>query len=186
MIKTFARTTILARRERVFDIATANETLPRVFTGYGPVPAILEARIESGRPPAEGEFRLLSNSDGSAIREEIVELVRPRTHRYRLLSGLAPPFSWLIRSASGRWSFEEMSTGTRVTWRFVFEPRSALARPLVHFVATWFFQPAQVRCLEALKRLCEADAQDAAEGAKRRPVRRRGGGRRARREGGRR
>ncbi|MGH0035737.1 MAG: SRPBCC family protein [Myxococcota bacterium] len=157
MIKTFARTTILARRERVFDIATANETLPRVFEGYGPVPAIREATIESGRPPGPGEVRLVSNSDGSTIREEIDEWVRPRSHRYRLVSGFDPPFSWLIRSASGRWAFEEISTGTRVTWRFVFEPASAIAAPLVSFIAAWLFQPAQVRCLSALKELCEAD-----------------------------
>lgn len=164
MIKTFARTTIVARRERVFDIATDNETLPRVFTGYGPVPAILEARVESGRPLATGEVRLVSNSDGSTVREEIVELVRPTTQRYRLAGGLAPPISWLIRSASGRWAFEEMSSGTRVTWRFVFEPRSAVAAPLVRLMARAFFQPAQERCLEALRRLCEED-RDAAAGA---------------------
>jgi hypothetical protein len=159
VIKTFARTTILARRERVFDIATANETLPRIFSGYGPVPAIVDARIESGRPPAAGEIRLMSISDGSTLREEIVELVRPTRHRYRLVEGFAPPLSWLVRSATARWSFEEISSGTRVTWRFVFEPVSALAGPLVNLAASLFFQPAQVRCLKALKQLCEADEQ---------------------------
>jgi uncharacterized protein YndB with AHSA1/START domain len=125
----------------VFDLATSCEGFPRFLLRLGPIPAVVRAELVGASEPMAGGRRLIELGDGSRIEEEIVAFERPARHRYRWLSPPAPPFSWLVRSAEGDWTFTPVAAGTRVAWSYRFEARSAiaevLARPVVLLFGRW-------------------------------------------------
>lgn len=149
---------IRALPEKVFDFATAVSTLPKVFKGYGIIPAILNAEIVGGGEIREGAIRQVTNADGSVIDEEIIQLTRPTKQTYKLIRGFKPPFSFLVRSGGGDWTLTPSNNLTIVTWKFYFELTSVLAYPLMTFVMSTYFQKAQQRCLTEIKNYVENSA----------------------------
>jgi hypothetical protein len=155
-IKTIAQIVIHAKVEAVFDASIDCQNLPRFFTGHRPIPAIVSARTVDGLPLHPGSVRIVENSDGSLIEEIIVALDRPTQQSYQLVRGFKPPFSWLVRAASGEWIYESLESqsgllSTRVTWRFCFEISNVLAYFVFRFAVQRSFQTAQVICLNNLK-----------------------------------
>ncbi|MBI3070611.1 MAG: SRPBCC family protein [Deltaproteobacteria bacterium] len=137
--------------ETVFDYAVTSENIPRIFVGYGPIPAVVSATVRGDGILREGATRTIENSDGSVIDEAITALVRPTRQAYRLPGGFKKPFSFIVRSAEGNWVFSQTSTGTRVDWSFRFELTSPIARPFGWLLMRLFFQKAMERCLARLK-----------------------------------
>lgn len=154
-IQTNAQVFINADIERVFDASIDCQNLPKFFTGYNEIPAILSAKTLDELPLQEGSTRIVNNSDGSSIEEVIVTLKRPDVQEYELVKGLKPPFSWLVRLASGKWSYETIDAGTKVTWEFNFEVPNIFAYLIFRLVVKRPFQQAQKICLENLKRYLE-------------------------------
>jgi Polyketide cyclase / dehydrase and lipid transport len=154
-IQTNAQVIVNAGIEAVFDASTVCQNLPRFFTGYKGIPAIVSAKTVDGLPLHEGSIRIVDNSDGSSIEEVIVSLKRPDTQKYELVKGFKPPFSWLVRIASGKWSYETLEAGTRVTWSFYFEIPNILAYLIFCLVVQRPFQQAQEICLRNLKKYVE-------------------------------
>ena len=147
--------TIDAPPEVVFDLGTPAEMLPRLFRGYGPIPGIAKAEIVGGGELKAGAIRRITNTDGSVIDEEIIELRRPEKHVYRLIRGFKFPFSLLVRGADSDWTFSAAGAGTRVAWRFSFVPTTPLVSPVVGLIARRFFRRAQAECLTNLKQHAE-------------------------------
>lgn len=148
--------TIYAPARTVFSVATDLENLPKVFRGFGPIPGIQRAWMQDGGAMREGGIRMVENSDGSIIDEEIITLIRPLRMQYRLRSGFAFPFSLLVSGAVSDWAFTQRSNGdTRITWRVTFETRSRLAYPFVWLILRLFFVRAQADCLKRIKALVE-------------------------------
>jgi uncharacterized protein YndB with AHSA1/START domain len=116
-----------APTEKVFDFAVAAENLPRILTGFGPIPGIASIEMLDGAALATGARRRVRLSDGSEIFEEVTALDRPRRHSYRWLNAPAPPFSLLVRRAEADWMFTAAAQGTRVDWTYRFELTSPLA-----------------------------------------------------------
>lgn len=131
--------------EVVFDYATAPANLPRMMRAYGPIPAIERAEMLSE------DLRRVHMSDGSAIEEKLLALVRPRQHLYRWASGLRPPLSLLVRWGEAEWTFRPDGAGTEVTWVYRFELRSLLAYP-VALVVVRLFNTWMSRGLSELRR----------------------------------
>lgn len=155
-IKTSAQIVIHANVEAVFDASIDCQNLPRFFTGYRQIPAIVSARTVDGLPLHPGSMRVVENSDGSLIEEIIVALDRPTRQSYQLVKGFKPPFSWLVRAASGEWIYEPLESQsepffTRVTWQFCFEISNVLAYFVFRWAVQRSFQTAQVICLNNLK-----------------------------------
>lgn len=156
MIQTKAKIVVEAEPETVFRLSTDNENLPRFFTGYKQIPAIVHARTADGLPPKQGGNRVVRNSDGSEIEEIIVRLESPTVQEYKLISGFKPPFSRLVKSASGRWDYVETATGgTEITWTFSFETRGLIAETIFRLAVKAAFQKAQEICLFNLKKHAE-------------------------------
>jgi uncharacterized protein YndB with AHSA1/START domain len=136
----------------VFDLATACGGFPRFLLRMGPIPAVVRAELIGASEPKAGGRRWIELGDGSRIEEEILAFERPSRHRYRWLNPPAPPFSWLVRTAEGDWTFTPVAAGTRVAWTYRFEARSAIAgafaRPVVLLFARWMR-----RGLENLRRV---------------------------------
>lgn len=146
---------IAAPIERVFDVATSLATPPKVFKGFGPIPAILKAEMIDGGEMREGAIRRVTNADGSVIDEEILTLIKPQIQAYKLIRGFIPPVSYLIVSGDSEWKFTPTTTGTQITWNFCFQLTSPLVYPPMLLIMKVFFKTALKRCLGELKLLLE-------------------------------
>lgn len=134
---------------QAYALATDAASFSRYFKGCGPVPAVKKVEWESAAQGV-GARRRVHNSDGSVIIEEVLELSAPTRHRYRLVSGFKPPFSWMVKWAEGDWHFTPEGAGARIDWNYYFELRSAAMLPLVLPIAKIFFRQAMQNCLEAM------------------------------------
>lgn len=137
-ISTSSSIVISRPREQVFAFACANDTYERNLRPRGPIAGIKKAEMFEGQPLAEGSWRRIFMTDGSVIEELVLDYAPPELHRYRWTSGIKPPFSWLVRSGTGRWDFTEVDGGTRIDWGYVFELRSPLAYPMLLLIVPLF------------------------------------------------
>lgn len=149
-IKTHASVSMPAPMEQAFALATDVVNFSRYFKGSGPIPAVTAVEWEPG-PRGAGGRRQVHNSDGSVLLEACDELTPPSRHRYRLLSGFKPPFSWMVDWAEGDWHFAAQDGATRVDWDYRFILRSALAAPVVLPIVKIFFRRAMQDCLHAMR-----------------------------------
>ena len=127
-----------AAPERVFDFATALENFPRVLRRYGPIPGIDSIHMLDGAAPAAGARRVVRMTDRSEIVEQVLDLDRPRRHRYRWLNPPAPPFSWMVERGEGDWLFSACARGTRIEWTYTFDLTSPLAAPFARPILAIF------------------------------------------------
>lgn len=154
-IQTNVQISIDAPIEQVFDCSIDCQNLPKFFIGYRAIPAILSATTADGLPLHQGSTRIVQNSDGSEIEEAIVALQRPTLQAYKLLRGFKPPFSWLVHSAWGQWSYQAIASKTQINWQFEFEMQHLLAYVVFWAMVKHPFQTAQSICLANLKRTIE-------------------------------
>ncbi len=136
--------------EEVYDFAVAEGTFPRIVRALGPIPGIAHVEMEGGRPLEPGARRRVRMSDGSEVREEILEVERPRRHRYRWMEPPKAPFNLLVKSGEGDWRFAPAGAGTRVEWVYTFELTTPLVYPLAAAVLALFRRWMQ-RGLERLR-----------------------------------
>ncbi len=138
--------------EAVFDYAIDPANFPKVFRGFGPVPAMNKMTLLDGATAlAVGVEREVQGADGSLLRERITCLERPRHYDYAVLGGLARPLSFLVRGAAVTWEFLPSAAGTRIVWRYAWTLTTPLAYPLA-FGVTQFLQIAMRQCLERIDR----------------------------------
>lgn len=154
-IQTNAQIIVNAELESVFNASIDCQNLPRFFTGYKAIPAILSAKTVDGLPLHDGSIRIVDNSDGSSIEEVIVSLNRPNSQEYKLVRGFKPPFAWLVRTASGKWEYKTLDSQTRVIWNFYFEIPNIFAYLVFRLLVKQPFQKAQEICLKNLKQYVE-------------------------------
>jgi hypothetical protein len=146
-IRLLARHTVPAPCAAVFALTLDPARFPAIFRGCGPIPAV--RRITAHAPPAVGSTRELENGDGSRVTERITALDAPRRHAYTL-TGLAPPFSWLVRAGHADWTFTGVAGGTDVQWRYDWDLAHGLAWPVAWPLLQGFMRTAMQRCLRAM------------------------------------
>ncbi len=152
-----ARTTIAVPRAAAFARVVPID-LPSVFRGFGPLPAIVAVTDQTGSWDAVGQTRTIRLSDGSEAQEALTDYDRPRYFAYRV-SDLTGPVRFLTTAARGEWWFEDVPGGaTAIRWRYAFEPRSPLARPVLWAVARPLWQGYMYAVLRAIKEQVEAAA----------------------------
>jgi predicted membrane protein len=105
--------------------------LAKIFRGFGPLPAVVGTRGQTGAWDHVGATRIVELADGSEAREELVAYEAPRHFAYRL-SGFTGPLRLLVSYADGAWWFSDAGGGTtHVRWTYVFQPyagRASLVR----------------------------------------------------------
>lgn len=149
-IQTSASVVVPASRDGVFDYAV--DHIPELFRGAGPIPAIESVELLEGKPLEVGTIRRVHNADNSVVEEEIVAHQRPSEHAFRVIRGLKPPVSFLLKWIEGNWSFEpDGAEATRVTWDFRFELTSPLAWPPASLIAKVFFRKSMRGALDRLR-----------------------------------
>lgn len=118
-----------ASAEESFD-AIVQIALPRMFIGYGPLPAVSATREQSGDWNHVGVTRVVDLADGSSARAQITHHERPRYFAYTV-SGFTSSLRALVHGARSEWWFSSAIDGrTEIRWRYTFEPRR-LTRPIV-------------------------------------------------------
>ncbi len=151
-----ASITINAPREEVFAFTNDLSRFPQTFLGYGPIPGMDRVVNLNGDETREGTIRNIHNRDGTVLEEHLVAHTAPSEMAYEIVSGLRAPFSWLVRGAGGRWTFEDRGGATDVTWRFRFDLTSPIVFPIGCLVGAVFFRKAQERCLRETKKAIES------------------------------
>jgi Polyketide cyclase / dehydrase and lipid transport len=115
----------LARAEpgRVFD-AIVPIPLETIFHGFGPVPAVLGVRDQTGLWDHAGASRTVLLADGSEAHETLAWHDRPRGFGYRLEPGPGSSLGRVVESARGTWDFSPAAGGgTAIAWTYTFRPR---------------------------------------------------------------
>jgi Polyketide cyclase / dehydrase and lipid transport len=151
LVKTNALVEIAASPAVVFDFVTSLSNLPKVFRGYGLIPAIIKAEMADGREMREGGVRRIENSDGSVIDEEIIAFKKRERQTYRLVRGFKFPISLLIDSGGGDWKFTAIPKGTRIDWEFYFMLTSPVFYPVGLLLVQVFMQKSMQQCLDDIQ-----------------------------------
>lgn len=119
------------------DIQTAYDVvrpapLPEMMAkGSGPIPRVTEVRDQVGEWGTEvGQSRRIHMSDGGSVLETLTAIDAPRSFSYRL-SEIKGPMKMLVSGLDGRWTFATEGEGTRVTWIWDVDPKSALTAPVL-------------------------------------------------------
>jgi len=100
---------------------TLAEPLPRLFRRWwGPMPPITGVD-GPGTWGEVGQVRTIHTADGGSLREELRVVEPPNRFEYTL-SVLTGGFRLLVGSVDGRWAFDPVGTGTRVTWEWTLHP----------------------------------------------------------------
>jgi len=149
-----AQRRIAASSAAVYALAIDAQRFPAVFTGCGPIPGL--RRITLHGEPAVGTTRDVEDNAGVVMHERIDALEPGRRHAYTL-SGLRPPFAWLVRVGHADWTFTPAgNAATDVVFSYDFELTSALAWPLAAPLLRVFMRGAMQRCLDGMARALES------------------------------
>lgn len=95
--------------ETVYDLMVDAARFPRIFPGYGPIPAIRAVLLDGAL--RVGGTRRIANSDGSVLTEMITRLDRPASRMCCLASG-HPSRGWL-RAEKRTGGFRKRTAGRR-------------------------------------------------------------------------
>ena len=119
--------------ETAFDVIVPIE-LPRLFRGFGPLPAVVATRGQTGGWDHVGASRVVQLSDGSEVNERITAYDRPRYFAYRVGPFESGPLRHVVVDAQGEWWFTARDTmNTAIRWTYTFRPRR-YATPLVRLL----------------------------------------------------
>lgn len=157
-ITTATALTIEAPIARVFAAACGFD-IPAVIKRHGMLPGVLKVDGHQGAWETAGQKRILTLSDGSSVREELISFSPNNSYSYRV-TGFTGPFAALVGEGRGEWNFS--STGpnaTWVDWTYSFTPKSWLAGPAVWFIVKvlWpgYIRAALMRLKEEIERRSE-------------------------------
>lgn len=141
--------------ERLFDVVTAEDVLPKVLHRFGPVPGVTGTRDLTGPWDHPGSSRTVVLQDGSTARETLLDHERPRRFAYRV-EDFTSAVGRVADHAIGTWNFEPTPTGSRFIWTYAFTPRGAVTRPLLALVVRTAWGGYMSRCADRCVALAEA------------------------------
>jgi Polyketide cyclase / dehydrase and lipid transport len=139
--------------EAVFKFIAAEDVLPKVLTGYGPLPAVVKTSENTGPWTVAGSARLIHLADRSTVREQITHY-EPSTHfAYRVWEFGNPLIRGLSTGARGEWTFSPAPGGTLVTWTYTFTAKNAVTALPLSGITQVLWRGYMDVCLENSKRL---------------------------------
>jgi Polyketide cyclase / dehydrase and lipid transport len=139
--------------EAVFAFIVAEDVLPKVLTGYGPLPAVVRTSDHTGQWDQIGSARVVHLADGGTAQEQVTLLEAPRRFAYRVWNISHPIVGALATEARGDWTFVEAAQGTQVTWTYTFVAKNAVAAVPLSAIAQVLWRGYMDVCLENSIRL---------------------------------
>ena len=147
--------TIPRPRADVFDVVAAEDVLPKVLTGYGPLPAVVATSDTTGPWDRPGSARVVHLADGSTLREQVTAYRRPGYFSYRVWAFDNPVINSLASGGRGEWIFTDVPGGTHVRWTYAFKRRSVLAGVPLSLVIHTLWRGYMDVCLANTRRLLD-------------------------------
>jgi hypothetical protein len=139
--------------EAVFNFIAAEDVLPKVLTGYGPLPAVVKTSGNTGPWSVPGSARLNHLADGSTVREQVTHYDPSKYFAYRIWDFSNPIISALATGARGEWTFSATPGGTLVTWTYTFTAKNAVTALPMSAITQILWRGYMDVCLENSKRL---------------------------------
>ncbi|MEJ2717155.1 MAG: SRPBCC family protein [Deltaproteobacteria bacterium] len=132
--------------------------LTTIFTGYGPLPAVVDTQDQSGGWDAPGQTRTVHLSDGSTAKEHLIAYDRPNSFEY-IVSDFSGSLGHLAKEARGHWGFSQHGeeAPTIVVWKYTFYARSRIAYPVLWFIATFLWRGYMQKALHIAQQQLEAN-----------------------------
>jgi hypothetical protein len=124
---------------RAFDTVLPHPLTELFSRRYAVLPPIRQVRDQDGEwgSGGVGQTRTIVLADRSSMRETLTSLDRPGAFGYHL-DQLHGPLRPLASSIDGRWTFDKVGTGVRVTWAWTVHPSSSAAALLMPaFARMW-------------------------------------------------
>ena len=149
---------IAAAPEKVFAFITAQDVLPKVLTGYGPLPAVVRTSEVTGAWEIPGSARLIHLADGSTVREQLTHHQPSQHFAYRVWEFGNPILGVLATQARGEWLFSPTANGTQVTWTYTFTAKNAAAALPLSGIAQLLWRGYMDVCLKNTQRLMSPSA----------------------------
>jgi Polyketide cyclase / dehydrase and lipid transport len=112
--------------ESVFNFITAEDVLPKVLTGYGPLPGVTHTSEVSGPWDVANSTRIIHLADRSTVREQMLSRKPFESFSYRVWEFGNPIIATLATGANGDWKFKTVPEGTAITWKYTFKAKNAL------------------------------------------------------------
>lgn len=109
----------------------------RFYPKFGPLPAVVEVRNQSGTWDTPGRTRQLMLSDGGHVIETITDAASPNLFAYEL-SDFQKLFGALVSGARAEWRFERVAGGTRISWTYTFFGKPGRGWIVRLIVALWW------------------------------------------------
>lgn len=113
--------------EKVFAFIAAEDVLPKVLTGYGPLPAVTRTSKNTGPWDKPGSARVVHLADGTSAREQVTRYSSPNDFAYRVWDFGNPVVKTLATEARGEWRFTPTGDSTQVEWTYTFVAKNAAA-----------------------------------------------------------
>jgi lipoprotein-anchoring transpeptidase ErfK/SrfK len=140
----------------VFDFVVAEDVLPKVLTGYGPLPAVIRTSEKSGPWTAPGSTRRVHLADDSTVREQITHFESSKYFAYRVFDFGHPLLRTLANEGKGEWTFLPVSEGTEVTWTYTFTAKNAFAAIPLSAIANVLWRGYMNVCIDNIEKLLTA------------------------------
>jgi hypothetical protein len=137
----------------VFGFIAAEDVLPKVLTGYGPLPGVVRTSRHTGPWDRPGSARVIHLADGNTVREQVTRYDRSKHFAYRVWDFSHPLIGSLADEAHGEWTFASHPGGTLVTWTYTFTAKNAAAAIPLTLIAKIFWRGYMDVCLENSRRL---------------------------------
>lgn len=147
--------------DEVFQFIAAEDVLPRVLTGYGPLPGVLRTSGHTGPWDTPGSARLVHLADGSQVREQITHHKPPGHFAYKVWDFGNPIIRALATQAHGEWSFAPAPGGTQVNWTYTFTASNRLAALPLFAITHLLWRGYMQVCLDNTRRAMQAQATTA-------------------------
>lgn len=137
--------------------------LTSLFTGKGPLPAVVEVFGQDGRWDVVGRSRSVRLSDGSELREEITSVQNPdgRSAQFAyVVTGFSGLIGVVTDQATGEWSFTRNGEQTLIIWTYNFRPRGFLAAMPLMLIVRVLWSTYMRDALRRTVRILEAQRPD--------------------------
>lgn len=120
------RAVIPGSAKEVFLFIAAQDVLPKILTGYGPLPAVLGTSDVTGPWDTPGSSRIVHLADASTVREQVTDYDFAKYFAYKTSDFGNPLLGSLATGATGQWTFRQTAEGTAVEWTYTFKAKSKL------------------------------------------------------------
>lgn len=137
--------------DSVFATVTSEDILPKVLTGYGPLPAVIDTSDLTGPWDVPGSIRTVHLADGSSVREQLLRREEPTHFAYRVFDFRHPILKRLAREGLGEWWFSADDKGVAVKWTYTFAAKNPVAAMPLWLMGNLFWRGYMDVCLHHLQ-----------------------------------